>query len=762
MSAAAPDPTPPSPEDLAAYRRGALDLARFDAIDAWLATRPTPEQERLLGGEEDTAGRGLALELGNPAPAAAFTSDGGAERYIPVSVIGSGGMGIVQVVRDATLGREVALKVCRPRAGDEDLEAYLRRLRAFRREAAVTAQLEHPAIVPVHDLGRGPAGEPAYLMKRLIGTPLTERVERIRSGMRCDLSETVEIMLRIAEAMAHAHAGGVVHRDLKPENVFVGALGAVSVIDWGLAGRPGEAPSALGPATGAGSGLTRFGAGTARWMPSEQVAGAAADARMDVFALGGLLMALLTGCPPRDDQGRLNLAPLRRRGVARGLAAVAERCLAEDPADRYADGAAVALELRRWLAAGLTLAQRASLPRRAWAYLRTSPQLVTIVVLGALVAGTLTVTQVMNQRAYRREVALRLDDLAQTPLTDLSALRLAQGEVRAALAAHASAKGLALEARLGAAIETIERQAATDNQRQRLRAVFSRYRQRGQSTSDIADLSAALGEAGVRLAGAPGEAQLIREHPLRFDLLEALVQLQKHLILDAADDARRAVIPGLIASAGADDAWRALGALLERPEVEAHDLRFCRCADSEMALRDPRTADLLLMTYGPEPRLIEHARERLNDDPGAFWPRIVSARGALRAKRFDEARDHALVALGTESKGFWPNLLLAYVALGQHDDAGLAAHVAAGLAINPGQSELVALEAVRLARSGRAAAALELVAAPQFAAHLQYHLQHPVGHPMEDSARALVEAGVAIPAAPALLGPLLPTPAHHH
>ena len=226
MSAAAPDPAPPSPEDLAAYRRGALDLARFDAIDAWLATRPTPEQERLLGGEEDTAGRGLALELGNPAPAAAFTSDGGAERYIPVSVIGSGGMGIVQVVRDATLGREVALKVCRPRAGDEDLEAYLRRLRAFRREAAVTAQLEHPAIVPVHDLGRGPAGEPAYLMKRLIGTPLTERVERIRSGMRCDLSETVEIMLRIAEAMAHAHAGGVVHRDLKPENVFVGALGA--------------------------------------------------------------------------------------------------------------------------------------------------------------------------------------------------------------------------------------------------------------------------------------------------------------------------------------------------------------------------------------------------------------------------------------------------------------------------------------------------------------------------------------------------------
>ena len=756
------DTLPPSPDDLAAYRRGALDLARFDAIDGWLAAQPAEVQERLLSGEADATGRPLAFDLPGAVPAAPFTSDGGAERYVPVSVIGSGGMGIVQVVRDLTLGRDVALKICRPRAGDEDLEAYLRRLRAFRREAAVTAQLEHPGIVPVHDLGRGPGGEPAYLMKRLIGAPLRDRVERIRAGLRPELSETVGIMLRITEAMAHAHAHGVVHRDLKPENVFVGDLGAVSVIDWGVAGRPGEAAPALGPVAPAGSGLTRFGVGTAAWMAPEQMRGAAADARMDVFALGGLLMALLSGCGPRNDQGRLDLAPLRRRGIARGLAAVAERCLAEDPAARYADGAAVALELRRWLAAGLTLAQRASLPRRTWAWLRTSPQVVTMAALIALIAGTLVVAQGLNRRQHRREVAARLDALAQTPLSDLSALRRAQDEVRAVQREQASAQGVALEARLGAAIETIERQSALADQRHRLRAVFSRYRVRGQSASDRADLAAALGEAGIHLAGAPGEAQAIREHPLRFDLLEALVQLQKNLILDAGGDARRAVIPGLIANAGPGEAWVALGALLERPEVAAHDLRFCQCDDSERALRDPRTADLLLMTYGPEPRLIAYARERLRDDPGAFWPRLVSARGALREHHFTEARDHCLVALGAEAKGFWPNLLLAYVALGQHDDAALATHVAAGMAVNPGHLELVALDAARLARAGRIADAEALVADPPFAAHLHYHLQHPVGHPMEDSARALVDAGVRIPAAPARLGPLLPEHAHHH
>jgi len=757
----APATLPPSLDDLAAYRRGALDLAHFDAIDGWLAAQPAEVQERLLSGEADAAGRPLALDVPLSAPAAPFTSDGGAERYHPVAVIGRGGMGIVQVVRDATLGREVAMKTCRPRAIDEDLEGYLRRLRAFRREAAVTAQLEHPAIVPVHDLGRGPAGEPAYIMKRLIGAPLSDRVERLGAGLRCDLSETVEIMLRIAEAMAHAHVCGVVHRDLKPENVFVGPLGQVSVIDWGLAGRVGELAPAVDDASPGGA-LTRYGAGTAAWMAPEQARGAAADPRLDVFALGGLLMALLTGRPPRDDHGRIDLAPLRRRGIPRGLAAVAERCLAEDPADRYGDGAAVAGELRRWLSEGLTLAQRASAPRRLWAYLRTSPRLVAGVGFGVLVAGTLLISQQVNHRQQRREFAARLDALARTPLTDLSALRLAQGEVRSALLDHPSSQALALDARLSAAIETIERQSETSNQRLRLRSVFSRYRQRGQSHSDIADLSAALHEAGVRFGEVASDARVVSAHPLRLDLLEALVQLQKNLILDAPDDPRREVIPELIARAGPGPSWVALGALLAQPEVEAHDLRFCQCAHSEEALLDPRTADILLMTYGPEPRLLDHARERLRDDPGAFWPRIVSARGALRAGRLDEARDHALVALGTESKGFWPNLLLAYVALRQHDAVRLQAHVAAGLAINPGQGELVALEAARLARAGRQADALALIQDPSFAAHLQYHLQHPVGHPMEDSVRALVDAGVRLPDAPARLGPLAPGEAPHH
>lgn len=752
---------PPTAADLAAYRRGSLDLARFDAIDAWLAAQPEEVQERLLAGDEDAPSRPLAIDL-PLAVAAPFTSEGGAERYVPVGEIGRGGMGIVQVVRDVTLGREVAMKTCRPRAIDEDLGWHLRLQRAFRREAAVTAQLEHPAIVPVHDLGRGPAGEPAYIMKRLVGKPLSQRVDRIRAGARIELSETIEIMLRIAEAMAHAHAKGIVHRDLKPENVFAGQLGEVSVIDWGLAGQRGEAPAAMDRLSSLGSGFTRFGAGTTGWLAPEQERGAPADPRMDVFALGGLLMALLTGCAPRRDDGTIDLSPLQRRGVPRGLGAVATRCLAREPAERYEDGAAVAGELRRWLSEGLTLAERPSWPRRAWALLRTSPRLSGSLVLVVLLTVAALGSQWLSHRQHRREMDRRLVDLAQTSLTDLSALHLARSETRAALAEHTSTQAMALDARFAAAIETIERQQETQAQRERLRSVFTRYRERGQHPSDTTDLTAALHEAGLTLQQVDADARVVRDHPLRLDLLEALVHLEKNLILDAPTDPRRAVIPRVIAAGGPNEAWRAIGQLLERTQVDAHDLRFCQCEDSEVALRDPNAADVLLMTYGPDQRLIDHARDRLREDPGAFWPRITSARGSLRAGRADEAREHALVALGSESKGFWPNLLLAYAALSQSDQERLESHVAAGLAANPGQLELVALQAVALARAGQMDKASALVADPAFAAHLQYHLQHPVGHPMEESVKALVDAGVHIPDAAPAIGPLVPEGSPHH
>lgn len=756
------DDLPPSAEDLAAYRRGALDLARFDVIDSWLAAQPLDVQERLLlQGDEDTAGRPLAIALPRVAAPVSFTSEGGAQRYIPGGIIGCGGMGIVHVAQDTMLEREVALKTCRPRSVDEDMASYLRRVRAFRREAAITAQLEHPAIVPIHDLGRGAADEPAYVMKRLVGTPLSQRVEQVRDGGVPELSETVEIMLRIAEAVAHAHRSGLVHRDLKPDNIFLGSLGEVSIIDWGLAGRVGEAALPAG-SEARGSGLTRFGAGTASWMAPEQLTGSSADPRMDVFALGGLLMALLTGHAPRTDDGRLDLTPLARQGAPRGLVALARRCLEVSPGARYPDGAAVAGELRRWLSQGLTLAQRPSFVRRLWAYLRTTPTVAAILVVCLLVCSTTMVTHHLGHRDHRRDLEARLVALAGTPLTDLTALRLAQSEVRAALTDHRSDLGVALEARLTAAIETLERQTQIVMQRQRLLAVFNRYQEHGPRPTDAPDLATALQEAGIHLSDIPADTNAIAQSPIRMELLEALVQLQKILILDGTSDGRRTTIPQLIMAAAPNPSWRSVGALLAKPEVEAHDLRFCPCPDSQQALLDAGASDVLLMTYGPEPRLLEHARERLRDDPGAFWPRVVSARDSLAAGRLDEARNHAFVALGVAPRSFWPHILLAYVAMEARDDERLAAHVRAAMAANPTHVEPVVLEAVRLARAGKRAEAFERIKEPSLVAHLRFHLEHPFGHPMEHSVRALVEAGIVLPEGPALIGPLVPATGNHH
>ncbi len=772
MRGMTPPPPEPTPAEMRAYQTGTLPLERFDVVDAWLAGLTAQEQARLLDGDRDAATDAhqqllVATEPGTPK--AWFLGERLRSRYRHVDRIGAGGMGVVDAVHDQVLDRDLALKRCRPREPQEGVDDYALRLRSFRREAAITAQLEHPAIVPVHDIGVGPYGEPAFLMKRLEGQPLTSTIARRRLGAHVDLADLIQIMVRISEAVGHAHSRSIVHRDLKPDNLIVGDMGAVYVIDWGLAtvaGRTGPASTALGSP----SGLTGFGVGTRAWMAPEQAAGAAADPRMDVFALGGILMAVLTGAEPRCDVAgahgplpRVDLGPLSAARIPPGLAAVARRCLADAPGDRYADGGAVAAELRRWLSAGVTSAEHPPLARVLLLRLRRSPRLITALVVAVVGLAAAGAWEFRHRLAHHDDVLTRLGHvMARVAIDDAGSVRVALHEVHDLAGLGTAADEIrAAEVRLSAAGEALDLRAAQEVERQRLQSFAATYRIRGPWPAEVADLDAALTDLGLALTPErwAADAELIRRHALRDQILATLVQLQRALIVTAREHPARRTIPSVIAAATADAAWHALARLLERCELAAHDLRLPAGLDAEQALQSPVTADILLATYGPEARLVRYASSRLATDPGAFWPRVIAARAALQDGRPAEAERHALVALGAEPMSLWPHLVLGYVALAGQDAARVVAEADAGLAANPDNLELAILRAAGLARGGQVAAAQAAVDAAHAAAHLQYHLQHPVGHPMERSVQALVDSGVRIPAAEPLLGPVV-HPAH--
>jgi serine/threonine-protein kinase len=172
--------------------------------------------------------------------------DGESERYVVVEEVGRGGMGIVFRVHDTILGRDLAMKVTRGEAAPAPA-ASPRKLSRFLAEAQVAGQLDHPGIVPIHDVGVDRSGAAYITMKMVEGVGLDEVFRRLSEGRDgWTLPRVVGVLLRVCEAMAFAHARGVVHRDLKPANIMVGRFGEVFVTDWGLARLLDETPSSRG------------------------------------------------------------------------------------------------------------------------------------------------------------------------------------------------------------------------------------------------------------------------------------------------------------------------------------------------------------------------------------------------------------------------------------------------------------------------------------------------------------------------------------
>jgi tRNA A-37 threonylcarbamoyl transferase component Bud32 len=254
----------------------------------------------------------LAAELEHPGISAPVVKTG--KRYVLGGMLGRGGMGEVLEAYDEQIGRDVAVKRLRTESPSE------KQIARFMREARIQGRLEHPAIVPVHELAVGPDGKPYFAMKKLSGTTLSDILKSMTKAAdpNARYSTTVigryprqRLLRAIADvclAVELAHTRGFVHRDLKPENIVLGEFGETYVLDWGVAKVTGEDDSALVISIDTSELVTAAGAavGTPGYMAPEQARAVPdIDARADIYSLGCILFEILAGEPlhPKGQAG---------------------------------------------------------------------------------------------------------------------------------------------------------------------------------------------------------------------------------------------------------------------------------------------------------------------------------------------------------------------------------------------------------------------------------------------------------------------------
>lgn len=366
--------------------------------------------------------------------------------FVTLSLIDEGGMGSIIEVEEVQTGRPVALKVMHP----EMLNSEEFRER-FDLEAKVLARLEHPNIVPLHVRKNDSKGRPFYTMKKVVGKTLQHIISSIRRGdeemiEEFPLARLITVFYKVCDAIAFAHSRGIVHRDLKPPNIMVGEFGEVLVMDWGLAkvlgeeerefaatGEPADFEAlqdtmeagSLTLSGGAGA-LTRDGAvmGTPQFMSPEQALGriSAIDARSDVFALGGILYAMLTLHPPfygknvaqilahvrvadiEDPMIFMHLDAVMQRfpktppdfslkhcpsgRIPPVLAAIMEKAMSEHPDDRYQKLTDLQADIDAWRGGFATTAEEAGVIRRTRLFLaRNRTFTMALVAILALAIG---------------------------------------------------------------------------------------------------------------------------------------------------------------------------------------------------------------------------------------------------------------------------------------------------------------------------------------------------------------------------------------
>ena len=341
------------------------------------------------------------------------------ERYGQAELIAVGGMKRIFKVLDRHGNRHVAMARLHEDANELLFDPFIR-------EARLTALLEHPNIISVHDVGVDKEGKPYFTMDLKVGDGLDVVLRKALADGGCPLSDRLDVFLKVCDAITYAHSRDVIHLDLKPANIQVGHYGEVLVCDWGLAkliGGTDEIDDEILLNPDLLNGMTLYGQvkGTPGYMAPEQIRGGTRDKRTDIYALGALLYAVLTCRAPLagDTETMLQAAvsgdivpPTKRgSGVPEALSAVVMKAMALKPADRYASVSDLIADVRAFLGGFSPVAHKSGLSTELLLFYRRNRVSCNLVAaFGAIVVvvTSLFVDRLSAKREQAEALAARL------------------------------------------------------------------------------------------------------------------------------------------------------------------------------------------------------------------------------------------------------------------------------------------------------------------------------------------------------------------